>query len=124
MYRIAGVVCEVDLGQPHVDDQYFHANNATLIAVLVLGHNGHFGVSDALARKKRENTLAKKRKYPSLTYSFNIKTRFFHYFIKFSPANKSVLINETEKEHTDKAMTCFLILFRSAWWPAVHLVGF
>lgn len=44
-YRAARVVGEVDLGKSHVNDQYFHAHNAALIAVLVLGNNGHLGFS-------------------------------------------------------------------------------
>lgn len=49
-YRVARVVGEVDLGKSHVNDQYFHAHNAALIAVLVLGNNGHLGFSCTLVR--------------------------------------------------------------------------
>lgn len=44
-YRVARVVGEVDLGESHVNDKYFHAHNAALIAVFVLGNNGHLGFS-------------------------------------------------------------------------------
>lgn len=49
-YRVARVVGEVDLRKSHVNDQYFHAYNAALIAVLVLGNNGHLGFSCTLVR--------------------------------------------------------------------------
>lgn len=49
-YRAARVVSEVDLGKSHMNDQHFHAHNAALIAVLVLGNNGHLGFSCTLER--------------------------------------------------------------------------
>ncbi len=54
-YRVARVVGEVDLGKSHVNHQYFHAHNAALIAVLVLGNNGHFGFSCTLVRGGTQN---------------------------------------------------------------------
>lgn len=52
MYWIARVVSEVDFGQSHMNDQYFHAHNAALIAVLVLGNNGYFGFSSTLVKEE------------------------------------------------------------------------
>lgn len=49
-YGVARVVSEVDLGKSHMNDQHFHAHNAALIAVLVLGNNGHLGFSCTLVR--------------------------------------------------------------------------
>lgn len=53
VYRIARVVHEVDLGKSHMYDQCFHAHNATLIAVLILGNNGDFGFSWTLRTGRR-----------------------------------------------------------------------
>lgn len=47
-HRVARVVCEVNLGQAHMDNQELDAYNATLIAVLVLGNDGHLGFSHTL----------------------------------------------------------------------------
>lgn len=39
--RIPRIVTEVDLGQSHMNYECFHAHNATLIAVFVLGNDRH-----------------------------------------------------------------------------------
>lgn len=49
-YRVARVVSEVDLGKFHMNDKCFHAHNAALIAVLVLGDDGHLGFSSTLEK--------------------------------------------------------------------------
>lgn len=67
MYWIARVVSEVDFGQSHMNDQYFHAHNAALIAVLVLGNNGYFGFSSTLVREEG-------KKYYSCNYSHSCLT--------------------------------------------------
>lgn len=56
VYRVARVVSEVDLGKSHVNDQYFHAHNATFIAVFVLSNNGYLGFPCTLVREE-EKTL-------------------------------------------------------------------
>lgn len=63
MYRVARVVGEVDFGEPHVNHQDFHAHNAALVAVLVLGNDGHLGFSSALGRGGQDITLARKTKH-------------------------------------------------------------
>lgn len=65
MYRIAGVISEVDFGESHVNHQYFHAHYAALIAVLVLGNNGHLGFSIALVRERQNITPARKQSIKS-----------------------------------------------------------
>lgn len=52
-YRVARVVTEVDLGKSHVNHQHFQTHNAALIAVLVLGYNGHLGLSCTLRREDK-----------------------------------------------------------------------
>ena len=57
-YRVARVVAEVDLGEAHVDDEQLHAHDATLVAVFVLGYDGHVRpVPDAL--EAQEGTTQK-----------------------------------------------------------------
>lgn len=57
-HRVARVVSEVDFGKSHMNDQYFHAHNAALIAVLVLGNNGHLGLSYTLFRRENKILLS------------------------------------------------------------------
>lgn len=56
-YRVAGIVHEVDFGKSHVNNQYFHAHNAALVAVLVLGDNGHLGFSCSLERLLKDRKI-------------------------------------------------------------------
>lgn len=59
-HRVARVVCEVNLGQAHMDNQELYAHDATLIAVLVLGNNGHFGFSHTLQTREQKLLLSRR----------------------------------------------------------------
>lgn len=81
LYRVSRVVSEVDFGKSHVDDQYFHAHNAALIAVLVLGNNGHLGFSCALIRGEDKILLCIVRKGGLVSSSHLCPTKTTQLFI-------------------------------------------
>lgn len=49
--RLSWAVTEVDLREAHVDHQIFHADDAAVVAVLVLRGDGNLSVVDALKRQ-------------------------------------------------------------------------
>lgn len=59
-HRVARVVCEVNLGQAHMNNQELYAHNAALIAVLVLGNNGHLSFTHTLQTRTENISLTHK----------------------------------------------------------------
>lgn len=59
-HRIAWVVCEVNFGKAHMNNKEFYAHNAALIAVLVLGNNGHLGFTHTLQKREQKILLSQR----------------------------------------------------------------
>lgn len=47
-HRVPRVVCEVNFGKVHMNNHDLYAHNPALIAVLVLGNNGHLSFTHTL----------------------------------------------------------------------------
>lgn len=56
-HRIAWVVCEINFGKAHMNNKEFYAHNAALIAVLVLGNNGHLSFTHTLQKREQKILL-------------------------------------------------------------------